>query len=49
MQKDKSNQQKRKAHTPEKVEQTTNTLPEDNQNQNHNVKKVALGTNTRHL
>ncbi len=49
MNKNKSNQQKRKEHTPEKVEQTAGSLPEDNQNQNHNTKKVALGLNTRHL
>jgi len=49
MSKNKSNQQKRKEHTPEKAEQIVNALPDENQNQNHNVKKVALGTNTRHL
>lgn len=48
MSKNKSNQKKLKAHTPEKVEQTA-PLPDENQNQNHNTKKVSLGMNTRHL
>lgn len=49
MSKNKSNQKKLKSHTPEKIEQVTNNLPEENQNQNHNTKKVSMGMNTRHL
>lgn len=49
MNKDKSNKQKLKRHTPEKVEQTANPQTDENQNQEHNVKKVPLGSNTRHL
>ena len=49
MHKNKSNQQKRKEHTPEKVELIVNAEPDENQNKNHNTKKVSLGTNTRHL
>ncbi|MEA4894136.1 MAG: hypothetical protein VB064_02625 [Oscillospiraceae bacterium] len=48
MGKNKSNRQKLKEHTPEKVEQA-NTKTDENQNQEHNVKKVPLGINTRHL
>ncbi len=47
MNKDKSNRQKRKAHTPEKVEQTGNPYSDENQNQGHNAKKMSLGPNTK--
>lgn len=47
MNKDKSNRQKLKAHTPEKVEQTGNPQSDEDQNQHHNVKKVSLGPNTK--
>ena len=46
MSKNKSNQQKLKEHTPEKSEKTASPPSGDNQNQNHNTKKVSLGPNT---
>ena len=49
MNKDKSNRQKLKAHTPEKVEQAGKSQLDENQNKEHNVKRVPLGINTRHL
>ena len=49
MNKNRSNRQKLKAHTPEKVEQAGNPQSDENQNNEHNVKKVPLGINTRHL
>ena len=49
MNKNRSNKQKLKAHTPEKVEQAGSPQPDENQNNEHNVKKVPLGINTRHL
>ena len=48
MHKNKSNQQKLKEHTTEKDDQTVSSAIENNQNQNHNAKKVSMGTNTKH-
>ncbi len=48
MHKDKSNQQKRKEHTPEKQSGATSSVAEENQNQGNNTKKVSLGVNTKH-
>lgn len=49
MNKNKSNRLKLKAHTPEKVEPEGNPQFDENQNKEHNAKKVPLGINTRHL
>ena len=48
MPKNKSNRQKLKEHTPEKDDQVVSSVTESIQNQNHNAKKVSMGTNTKH-
>lgn len=48
MHKDKSNQQKRKEHTPEKQSGIVSSVIDENQNKDNNTKKVSLGANTKH-
>ncbi len=47
MQNRKSDPLRQAEHTPEKWNQTETSVPDHNQNQNHNTKKVALGPNTK--
>lgn len=47
MQDKKSSRKRQIENMQEKAEHTGSSIPDDNQNQNHNTKKVALGPNTK--
>ena len=47
MQKKRLNQQKQIKNTQGKFNNAGNSVPDDNQNQNHNTKKESLGPNTK--
>lgn len=47
MQDEKSGRRGKTEYAREKMKPAANPAPDDNFNQNHNTKKVALGPNTR--